>query len=78
MTFGVSIVQYKLREDPKLLMSGDIPYQGGHVCMSLSPDARIVAVAINSSIFMSSTATGSLLETLDNIHRGEMLAIQVV
>ena len=66
----IFVVQYKLSEDPKLLMTGVITLQGD--CrVSLSPDARIVAVAVNSSIFMYSTASGDQMETLENVHRGE-------
>jgi hypothetical protein len=69
-------VQYKLREDPRLLRSGEIPSQGD--CrVSLSPDARIAAVAVNSSIFMYSTASGDLMETLDSVHRGNVAGLNM-
>ncbi len=62
-------VQYKLSEDPKLLTTGKVPSRG-ETCISLAPDSRVVAVAVVSSIFLYSTASGDLLETLDNVHKG--------
>ena len=63
-------VQYRLSEDPKLLTTGKVPSQGD-TRISLAPDSRVVAVAVNSSIFVYSTASGDLLETLDSVHKGE-------
>ena len=64
------VVQYRLSEDPKLLMTGKIPLPPEDTCLSLSPDSRVVAISVNFSIYIYSTATGNLLESLDNIHKG--------
>lgn len=64
------IVQYKRREDPKLLVTGKVS-SCGETLVSLAPDSRVVAVAVNMSLYIYSTASGELLETLDNVHRGK-------
>lgn len=63
-------MQYKLSEDPKLLATGKVS-SSGDTLISLAPDSRVVAVAVDMTIYIYSTASGELLETLDNVHRGE-------
>lgn len=64
------VVQYKLSEDPKLLTTGKVALQG-ETCISLAPDSKVVAVAVSMSIFLYSTASGDLLESLESVHKGE-------
>ena len=68
-------VQYRLNEDPKLLTTGKIPRVQGDMCISLAPDSRVVAVSVNSSIYIYSTASGDLSETLDSVHKGKFLLL---
>lgn len=67
---GFSSVRYKLREDPKLLQTGELP-ESGTTTVALAPDSRVVAVAINSSLFIFSTSSGEMMENLPDIHGGE-------
>ena len=70
----VCAVQYTKKEDPKLLVTGKVSSSGdAHV--SLAPDARVVAVAVNMSIHVFSTASGEQLETLDSVHRGTEMRV---
>lgn len=64
---SLPIVRYALQEDPRLLKSADLPEQGPSL-IALSPDAKVAAVSINTSIFLYSTATGEIMEALANIH----------
>ena len=62
-------VQYKLSEDPKLLRTGEVQSQADSL-VSLSRDARVLAVSLSSSISVFSTSSGNLLENLDHVHKG--------
>lgn len=70
-------VRYQMREDPRLLQSEKLVEQ---VSMSslcaLSPDARVVAVAVTTSIYLYSTSSGELLNTLSNVHGGREMKMQ--
>ena len=66
----LTIVRYALNEDPKILLNirlevADVP---SHV--TLSPDSLVMAIAINRSILIYSSMTGTLLEQLNNVHNG--------
>ena len=62
-------MQYKKKEDPKLLVTGKVS-SCGDALISLAPDSRVVVVAVNMSLFIYTTASGELLQMLDNVHRG--------
>ena len=62
-------MEYKLREDPWLLVTGDVSVRGESL-ISVAPDSRVVAVAVNLSIFIYSTSSGDLLLALDSVHKG--------
>lgn len=69
-------VLYNLHEDPKLLQSGEVPERGPFL-VALAPDARVVAVAVNTSIFLFATSSRELMETLSNVHGGMCLSVCV-
>lgn len=63
-------MRYALSEDPKILLNirlevSDVP---SHV--ALSPDSLVMAIAINKSLLIYSSMTGTLMEQLNNIHNG--------
>ncbi len=66
-------VRYQLREDPRLLRSEKlaVAVSGPSLC-AVSPDARIVAVAVAMSIYLYSSSTGELMDTLSSVHGGKM------
>ena len=66
---SLPLVQYKLSEDPKLLKTGKVQSQADSL-ISLSRDARVLAVSLSSSISVFSTSSGNLLENLDHVHKG--------
>ena len=43
--------------------------------MALAPDARVVGVAVKTSIFLFSSSSGELMETLSNVHGGVCLSV---
>ena len=63
-------VRYKLSEDPALLTTGNIPESGSTV-VALAPDSRVVAVAVDSSLFLFSSSSGEMMEKLVDVHGGE-------
>ena len=63
-------VRYRLSEDPKLLTTGKIPELGTMTTVALAPDSRVVAVAVDSSLFLFSSSSGDIMETLVDIHGG--------
>ena len=73
------LVRYHLSEDPKLLNSAEVPElkSCNSTRIAISPDARVVAVAISnedtSSIYLYPTATDSGAERISilAIHRGK-------
>jgi len=64
-------VQYKLSEDTKLLMTGSVSTSSRETLVSLAPDARVVGVSVDLSIYIYATLSGELLLTLDSVHKGE-------
>ena len=66
----VCTVRYKLQEDPKLLLTGQLP-ESGSTSVALAPDSKVVTVAINSSLFFFSTSSGEMMEKLTDVHGGE-------
>lgn len=62
-------VRYKLSEDPALLTTGNIPESGSTV-VALAPDSRVVAVAVDSSLFLFSSSSGEMMEKLVDVHGG--------
>ena len=62
-------VQYKQRQDPKLLSSGSFARKGlSHI--ALSPDNYTVAVASESTVYFFAKNSGELLETVEHAHAG--------
>ena len=68
-TYFVLLVAYHKREEPKLLLSHDLPVKGQSL-IAISPDALTVAVAIQRSIYLYGCSTGALLETMPDCHEG--------
>lgn len=67
-------VRYKLKEDPKLLLS--ISLTAGSLSSSLvalSPDALVVALSLNRTILIYSCVSGDLLEQLEGVHTGMLI-----
>ena len=65
----VAAVRYKLNEDPKLLTTGQLPENGATI-VALAPNSKVVAVAINSSLFIYSSSSGEMMEKLIDVHGG--------
>lgn len=63
------VVLYKLNEDPNLLKTGEIP-ESGSTMVALAPDSRVVAVAVNFSMFIFSSSSGEMMEKLIDVHGG--------
>ena len=69
-------VRYQLSEDPKLLKSTEVPElsKAPSTRISLSPDARVVAVSVDqeeaSSIYIYPTASDAERISIIDIHRG--------
>ena len=69
-------VRYQLSEDPKLLKSTEVPEVNKALSarISLSPDARVVAVSVDkeetSSIYVYPTASDAERISMIDIHRG--------
>ncbi len=69
-------VRYQLSEDPKLLKSTEVPEvsKAHSTRISLSPDARVVAVSVDkeetSSIYVYPTASDAERISMIDIHRG--------
>ena len=64
------LVAYHKREEPKLLLSHDLPVKGQSL-IAISPDALTVAVAIQRSVYLYGCSTGALLETMLDCHEGK-------
>lgn len=69
-------VCYKLHEDPKLLLTGQLPGSGSTI-VALAPDAKVVAMAINFSLYIFCTSSGEVMEKLLDVHGGELLSIYI-
>ena len=65
-------VRYRLSEDPKLLSTGKVP-ESGSTAIALAPDSRVVAIAVDSSIFIFSSSSGDMMERLVDVHGGMFL-----
>lgn len=61
-------VSWELREDPKLLTSGTVPVSG-QAYTAMSPDGRVVAISVGTSVYMFNADTAELMETLEEIHQ---------
>ena len=68
--FCVVAVRYRLSEDPKLVTTGQLS-DSGPTIVGLAPDAKVVTVAINSSLFIFSTSSGEMMERLTDVHAGK-------
>ena len=62
-------VQYKQRQETKLVLSGSFARKGPSR-VALSPDNYSVAVASESTICFFAKNSGELLETIENAHAG--------
>ncbi len=51
-------------------MTGKVVARGDTTHISLAPDARVVAVSVDLSIYVYATVSGDLLLTLDSVHKG--------
>jgi WD40 repeat protein len=66
-------VSYSLNEDPRTIQiiqldaTSSIPTR-----LAASPDGLSIAVAIGNSLYVYSTITGELLETLDEVHNSDV------
>lgn len=60
-------VSWELNGDPKLLTSGTVPVSGP-AYIAMSPDGKIIAVSVGTSVYMYNTDTTQLMETLEDIH----------
>jgi WD40 repeat protein len=60
-------VRYRLSEDPKLLSTGEIP-ETGSTAVALAPDSRVVAVSVDTSLFIFSSSSGDMMEKLVDVH----------
>ena len=67
--FG-STVRYKQREDPKQLRTASLPEQGPSI-VAISPDGRVTVVAVNCSIYIYSSISGQIIQSLTEVHGGE-------
>jgi len=61
-------VSWELKEDPKLLISGTVPVSG-QAYTAMSPDGRVVAISVGTSVYMFNADTTELMETLEDIHQ---------
>ena len=68
-------MQYKLSEDPKLLVTGSVSASSRETLVSLAPDARVVGVSVDLSIYIYATSSGELLASLDSVHKGERFIV---
>ena len=72
-------VRYHLSEDPKLLKSTEVPEvsKAHSARVSLSPDARVVAVSVDqeetSSIYIYPTASDAERISMIDIHKGMLI-----
>lgn len=77
------VVRYQLSEDPKLLKSTEVPEVNKSLStrISLSPDARVVAVSVDkeetSSIYVYPTASDAERISMIDIHRGTLIRISL-
>ena len=69
-------MRYELSEDPHLLKTGSITYD--IPCLiSLSPDARSLAIAGGNNMTVYSTVTGEEEESMEHIYSGEKSSIEI-
>ncbi len=64
-------VRYNLNESPKLLHTVPLPDKGTRSIIALSPDAKVVAVSCHTSLHLYLSSTGTLAQSLPDVHRGE-------
>ena len=62
-------VQYKLKQDPSLLLSAEFQHSGPAL-VALSPDGLVAAISSSTSISIYCTCDGSLATRLDSVHTG--------
>jgi WD40 repeat protein len=60
-------VRYRLSEDPKLLTTGEIP-ETGSTAVAVAPDSRVVAISVDTSLFIFSSSSGDMMEKLVDVH----------
>lgn len=64
-------VRYHMDEDPKTLKVFPIPLSGSHYDrLSLSPDGKILAATLGSTLQWLCVETGKVLDTADKVHEG--------
>ena len=68
--FHLWLVRYQMKEETRCLnvISLDSSHPPSHV--ALSPDGLVVAVTINTSVWLYSPTSGKLLDKLNDIHNG--------
>ena len=67
-------VRYRLSEDPKLLTTGEIP-ETGSTAVAVAPDSRVVAISVDTSLFIFSSSSGDMMEKLVDVHGGILLQL---
>ena len=66
----IFIVQYRLQEDTRCLRVISLDNTYPPCCVALSPNGLVLSVAIHTSVWVYSSALGTLLYQFDNIHNG--------
>eukprot|EP00731_Ephydatia_muelleri_P023093 Em0015g676a len=67
-------VRYKQREDPKQLRTASLPEQGPSI-VAISPDGRVTVVAVNCSIYIYSSISGQIIQSLTEVHGGGITSL---
>lgn len=67
-----SAVRYEMGQDPKLLFSGSVTFEGP-MKIALSPDGRTVAIGASTKIGFWDAVSGKEEAVLENVHPGNFV-----